>query len=468
MSPRHQLEPFLNPRSLAVVGANPNTGEQSFNVVENLESLGYGGVVHPVNPNYDQVLGRPCYPDVTRIPGEVDLAIIVTPRRAVPQVIRQCGEKGVRAAIVVGQGFADAADDEGRELQLEVVRAAREAGVRILGPNTIGSANAFADFSTAFLKQTDVRKLPVAIVCQSGLFFGTVGRLRLLGKGLDLGNSADIDVSEAMEYFADDPEVKVIALHIEGVRDGKRFAETARRVTAKKPVLVLKTGRSEQAARAAQSHTGSMIGSDEVWDAVFKQAGVIRVNDINEMGDLVRAFSYLPMMAGRRAGIVTASGGIGIMSMDACARYGLDVPDLSPQVKERLNTMSPSWYSVGNPLDIWPLVMTSGKPFGETLQFTMMETLGDPNIDGIIVFAGAWFEGFDPPITRIMQEVAGAYPDKPIAWCPYEGWLFDLRQDDLARKLEDMGKGTIFETPDDALRALSRMADYTEYLSVRD
>ena len=463
MSSVSQLKPFLEPKSIAVVGANLNSGEQAFNVVENLANCGYQGKVYPVNPNYKEILGKKCYPSVKEIPGNVDLAIIVTPRKVVPQIVSQCGEKGIKAAIVVGQGFSDSADEEGKRLQQQLVEVARNGGVRILGPNTVGSANAFINFTTSFLKQTDIRKLPVGVVCQSGLFFGTVGRLRLLGKGLDLGNSCDIDVAEAMEYFAEDPEIKVIVLHIEGIRDGKRFREVAQRVVKKKPVLVLKTGRSERSARAAQSHTGSLVGKDEVWDAVFKQSGIIRADNIDELGDLVRAFSYLPPMKGRRVGVVTASGGIGIMTLDACAKHNLEVAELTPETKRRLTAMSPSWYRAGNPLDIWPLIISSSRPFGETLRAAMTEVLRDPRVNAIVVFAGAWFQGFKPLITDVMKETAGAFPDKPIAWCPYDGWLFDIHSRDLADKLEEAGRAAVFSIPDDAVRALSRLADYSEF-----
>lgn len=462
MSSVTQLKPFLEPRSIAVVGANPNSGEQAFNVVENLAHCGYQGQVYPINPNYAEILGKKCYPSVKEIPGDVDLAIIVTPRKVVPQIISQCGEKGIKAAIVVGQGFSDAADEEGKRLQQQLVEAARKGGVRILGPNTVGSANAFINFTTSFLKQTDIRKLPVGVVCQSGLFFGTVGRLRLLGKGLDLGNSCDIDVTEAMEYFAQDPQVKVIVLHIEGIRDGKRFREVAQRVVKKKPVIALKTGRSERSARAAQSHTGSLVGKDEVWDAVFKQCGIIRADNIDELGDLVRAFSYLPPLAGRGIGVVTASGGIGIMTLDACAKYNLEVVELSPEVKQRLTAMSPVWYKAGNPLDIWPLIINSPRPFGETLRMAMTEVLRDPRVNAIVVFAGAWFEGFKPLITDVMKETADAFPNKPIAWCPYDGWLFNIRSRDLQDKLEEAGRAAVFSIPEDAVKALSRLADYSE------
>jgi acetyltransferase len=461
MSSVTQLKPFLEPRSIAVVGANPNSGEQAFNVVENLAQCGYQGKVYPVNPNYKEILGKKCHATVTEIPGDVDLAIIVTPRAIVSGIVKQCGEKGIRAAIVVGQGFSDA-DEEGKRLQQELVEVARKSKVRILGPNTVGSANAFINFSAAFLKQTDIRKLPVGIVCQSGLFFGTVGRLRLLGKGLDLGNSCDIDVTEAMEYFAQDPQVKVIVLHIEGIRDGKRFREVAQRVVKKKPVIALKTGRSERSARAAQSHTGSLVGKDEVWDAVFKQCGIIRADNIDELGDLVRTFSYLPTMAGRGIGVVTASGGIGIMTLDACAKYNLEVVELSPEVKQRLTAMSPVWYKAGNPLDIWPAIMTSPRPFGETLKIVMTEVLRDPRVNAIVLFAGAWFQGFKPLITDVIKETADAFPDKPIAWCPYDGWLFNIRSRDLQDKLEEAGRAAVFSIPDDAVRALSKLADYSE------
>jgi len=466
MSSVTQLKPFLEPRSIAVVGANPNSGEQAFNVVENLAQCGYQGKVYPVNPNYKEILGRECYPSVKEIPGDVDLAIIVTPRAIVSGIVKQCGEKGIKAAIVVGQGFSDAADEEGKRVQQQLVEVARKGGVRILGPNTVGSANAFINFSAAFLKQTDIRKLPVAVVCQSGLFFGTVGRARLLGKGLDLGNSCDIDVAEAMEYFAEDPQVKVIVLHIEGIRDGKRFREVARRVVKKKPVIALKTGRSERSARAAQSHTGSLVGKDEVWDAVFKQCGIIRADNIDELGDLVRAFSYLPTMAGRGIGVVTASGGIGIMTLDACAKYNLEVVELSPETVRRLNAMSPVWYKASNPLDIWPLIINSPRPFGETLRMAMTEVLRDPGVNAIVVFAGAWFEGFKPLITDVMKETADAFPNKPIAWCPYDGWLFNIHSRDLADKLEEAARAAVFSIPDDAVRALARLAEYSDLRNI--
>ena len=311
---------------------------------------------------------------------------------------------------------------------------------------------------------TDIRRVPVGLVCQSGLFFGSLGRLRLLGKGLDVGNACDVDVTDGLEYFAQDPDVKVIVLHVEGVKDGRRFREVAGRVAREKPVLALKTGKTKRAASAAQSHTGSLVGRDEVWDAVLRQCGVIRAKDLNELGDLVQAFTHLPLMAGRRVGVITAMGSVGVISMDACADYGLEVAELSPEVRRRLDGMSPPWSRAGNPLDIWPMMMTSRQPLGETLRALMGQVLGDPGVDGVLLFAGAWFEVFSPPATDVVREMADAFPDKPIAWCPYEGWLADIRAGDVAEKLEQAGKAAVFSSPEDALRALARLAGYREFL----
>ena len=459
-----QLKPFLEPKSLAVVGANPNSGEMAFNVVENLAQSGYRGKVYPVNPNYSKILGQKCYHSLKEIPGEVDLAIILTSRTVVPNIVKQCGENGIKAAIVVGQGFAEAEDEEGKRLQQRVVEAARKGGVRVLGPNTFGSANAYINFSTAFHKQMDMKKWPVGVISQSGLFFGTMGRLRLIGKGIDVGNTCDVDFADALEYFERDPQVKVIVLHIEGINNGQRFKEVAQRVARVKPVLAMKTGRSERAAHAAQSHTASLIGDDAVWDAVFKQCGIIRARSLDELGDLVRAFLYLPLMRGRGIGIATGSGGIGIMSMDACAEHNLEVVGLSPGTRRRLKAMSPAWHRIGNPLDTWPIVMLAPRPLAETFQALVTEVLKDPKVNGLVFFGGAWFEHLIPPITQVISALADSFPNKPLAFTFCEGWLYETRARDLSDKLEQIGKGAIFSNPDDAVRALARLADYYEFL----
>jgi len=459
----NRLKPVLEPESIAVIGAQPHSGEQSFNIIENLESYGYGGRVYPVNPRYGEVLGRRSYPTVLEIPDDVDLAIISTPRGVVPEIIRQCAYKAVKAAIVVGQGFADATDEAGKRLQQELVEISRRSNIRILGPNTVGAANAFANFSSAFTRQMDMCRIPVAIISQTGMLFGTFEGLKLLGKGIDLGNACDIDFSDALEYFEQDPQIKVIALHMEGVRDIERFKRVIRRVAMRKPVLVLKAGINEQAARMAQTHTASLIGRDEVWEAFFKQCGVIRVSDIDEMGDLVRAFCYLPPMRGRSLGIVSVSGGFGIMGMDACAKYGLNVAQLSPPTMLELEDMAPPWLGVGNPLDIWPIMMTSSQPLGQAFRTVLIKVLSDHRVNAVILIAGVWFDRVSPAVTEVIMEMVDSFPDKPIVWCPYEGWLYRIRIDELADKLQKVGKSTVFSSPDRAVKALAKLSWYYEF-----
>ncbi|GAI42463.1 unnamed protein product, partial [marine sediment metagenome] len=260
-------------------------------------------------------------------------------------------ERGIKAITVVGQGFADS-DAEGKALQAEMVRIAREGGARIVGPNTFGTANAFINFNSSYV-QMDMKKVPTGIICQTGLFFGGLPKFPILGKGIDIGNACDIDFSDGLEYFEDDPEVKVILLYIEGMRDGRRFLDVAGRVAKKKPIIAIKSGQSEEAAQATQSHSGSLAGRDEVYDAAFRQCGVIRVTTAEEFDDLSKAFLHLPLMKGRGVGIITNTGGGGIMATDACTRHNLDLAKLSPESLRELDAIAPPWQDFQNPADIW-------------------------------------------------------------------------------------------------------------------
>ncbi|MDY7032623.1 MAG: CoA-binding protein, partial [Thermodesulfobacteriota bacterium] len=282
-----QLRLFFEPRSVALVGVSSRTGVYSFNILENILDLGYKGEVYPVNPRSKEILGKKTSPCISEIGTDVDLAVISTPRSQLPGIIKECIRCGIKAVIVVGQGFADARDEEGKRLQREIEGMIRGTETRVVGPNTIGVSNPFIDFSTSFVKQPEMKRLPIGIISQTGMFSGSFPDLNILGKGIDLGNACDIDFSDCLEYFENDQDTKILFLHIEGIKDGRRFMEVARRVAKKKPILALKTGVSPSSAQVAQSHTGSIIGNNEVWDAVFEQSGIIRVNDFDEIGDLV-------------------------------------------------------------------------------------------------------------------------------------------------------------------------------------
>lgn len=373
----------MEPRSVALVGLTRETGFTSWNALEHLLRYGYKGEMYPINPAADEILGVKCYPSVKDIPGEVDLAVILVPPVSSLGLVKECTEKGIKAIIVVGQGLADG-DDEGRRLQQEIIRIANDGGARILGPNTFGAGNAFHNFNSAFVPM-DMHRIPVGVICQTGMFMSGLPDFPMVGKGIDLGNTGDIDFSDGLEYFEDDPEVKVILMYIEGISNGRRFLEVARRVAMRKPIIALKGGRSEGSARATRSHTGNLAGKDEVYGAAFKQCGVIRVDGEEEFNDLSRAFINLPLMRGRSVGIVTITGGGGILAADACARHGLRLAKLSPASMERMQAIAPEWQSFANPADIWPPSRIAGHPLGEVLYTAIDSMLADSNVDGLLV-----------------------------------------------------------------------------------
>ena len=455
------MKALLEPESVAVIGASRQTGETSLNIVENLLGYDYGGRIYPVNPKAKELLGLNVYPSIKDLPEKVDLAVLSTPRHLVPGLIRECGEAGVRVVIVVGQGFRDAKDEEGEQLHQEILQVVEETGVRVLGPNTIGSANAFLNFSTSFAKN-QLERIPVGLACQTGIFLGRIHGQGLIGKGVDLGNAADIDFVDAMEYFETDPQVKVIALHIEGIPRGEKFLRTAERVSKKKPIIALKTGNSGRAAQSAMSHTGSLVGKSETWDAALKQSGVIRVQDIDELMDLAKAFAFLPLMKGKRTAIITLSGGMGIASLDALDRYGLEPAELSPETRNRLEEIAPSWFVIGNPLDIWPVMMVADAPWVDTYRMAIHTLLADPQIDGLILIGPTWMEYISPGISEIIVEASEDAKNKPVASWLYEGWLFDIDDVDIELKVRSKGKGAIFPSPERAARALGRLAEYAE------
>jgi acetyltransferase len=293
------------------------------------------------------------------------------------------------------------------------------------------------------------------------LFFGGLPKFPILGKGIDIGNACDIDFSDGLEYFEDDPEVKVILLYIEGIRDGRRFLDVAGRVAKKKPIIAIKSGQSEEAAHATQSHSGSLAGRDEVYDAAFRQCGVIRVNSAEEFDDLSKAFLHLPLMKGRGVGIITNTGGGGIMATDACKRHNLDLAKLSPESSRKLDAIAPPWQDFENPADIWPPSMISGHPLPEVIRTTVEAFLADDNIHGVImIMPGFPLQYapilFDPVVLDIKFE-------KPAVI-----WLYGTDVEGLASWLERTGKILYYPTMDRALNVLSKLNQYYEYLNRDD
>jgi acetyltransferase len=327
-----------------------------------------------------------------------------------------------------------------------------------LGPNTFGTANAFTNFSSTFIK-IKMRRHPIGIICQTGAFLMGFSELAFIGKGLDLANACDVSFSEGLKYFESDPETKIIALHIEGTHDTKAFVSMSRDIARKKPVLALKTGHSEQAAKVAQSHTGSLTGRKEVWQAAFKQAGIIEARDLEELIDLVRTFSVLPLMKNPKIGVITISGALGVMAIDASKNLDIKIDKLSPKTRKVLNAMAPSWLKVSNPVDIWPIMITA-EPITKLLIDGLEALLSDQEV-GAVLFICAAFDGkWATSLCQISSEAAAAHPDKPLV-CS----IYGPSAGQAIQEMQDVGKVVGFHTPERALNALARLNEYSRLRS---
>ncbi len=358
---RERLEAFFNPRSIAIIGASRSPRKVGYQILYNLLKCGYRGRIYPINPAADKILGLKVYPSILDVPDEVDLAVVAIPAPKVPQAVDEAGRKGVKAVIVISGGFKEIGG-EGAKLEEKLVETVRKYGMRLIGPNCIGIYVPKTGVSTMFITP-DRMGLPghgpIAFLSQSGAFGIAVldwAAMRGMGisKFVSLGNKADVDEVELLYYLKDDPETHVITLYIEGIEAGRgrEFMKALREVTPRKPVVVLKAGRTEAGARAVSSHTGSLAGSDIVYDAAFKQSGAIRAYGMEELFDYAMALALQPPAAGPRVAILTAGGGSGVMATDAAIDLGLQVPRLSDRVVEKLRKVLLPFASPYNPVDV--------------------------------------------------------------------------------------------------------------------
>ncbi|MFH1351567.1 MAG: CoA-binding protein [Pseudomonadota bacterium] len=457
---KHYLDVFMDPRSVAIIGASRKMGEGNFNVIENMMVFGFRGKIYPVNPLADEIMGMRCYKDVREIGEIIELAIISAPREQIPQIVEDCSSVGIKGAIVVPQGFADA-DGVGKVLQDRLTQIARQRGIRIIGPNTLGVVNAFSGFTSSFMPIKRER-VPVGVICQSGVFFvGSSNFTGMMGKGIDIGNGCDLDFADALEYFGEDDEIRVIFMHVEGLRDGRRFFDVAKKVARRKPILALKTARSLKGVRAASSHSGALAGQFEVFDAAFRQSGIISANDPEEILDYTKTFLHLPPMKGNRVGIVTYTGVAGIILIDALQENGLEVAELSEHTIQRIKELSPDWMPIQNPMDIWPALMKHGMNF--VFEISIREVIQDPAVDGVICVALApdlsKYGSLDG--TGVIKKVADSFTSKPVV-----AWLYGPTQSIISERLEEGGRVMTFPTLTRAARALAALHGRERFLQV--
>jgi acyl-CoA synthetase (NDP forming) len=376
---------LFNPESIAMIGATNNIGKWGAIVFLNILMGGYQGKLYPVNPKGEMVFNHPAYPKLTDIPEPVDLAVIAIPARVTKEAVEECIRKGIRMAIVITSDFSETGE-QGARLEKEIVEIARSGGLRLVGPNTMGIFSASARL-TALMPPVRPRRGAVSLVSQSG----NIGT-QMLGWGekfavgfskyVSSGNEGDLRSEDYLDCLGRDPDTRVILFYIEGLDDGREFLTKARNITPRKPIIAFKGGRTEAGSRAAKSHSGAMAGVREVYEAAFRQAGILWASTTEEMLELAAAFSSLPLPRGNRIGILTRGGGWGVITADACNELGLEVPPLDESIIRRLDSLLPAFWSRGNPVD---MVATMGMdPYMECLE----ALISWEKVDAVISLSG--------------------------------------------------------------------------------
>jgi acetyl coenzyme A synthetase (ADP forming)-like protein len=404
---------LMRPAAVAVIGASAEDGKIGNSVMKNLINGGYAGEIYPVNPKAEEILGRKAYKSVGDIPGEVDVAVFAVPAKFVVGAVEEVGRKGIPAAVLIPSGFAETGDVE---LQERLVATALEHKVRLLGPNIYGYYSTHQNLCATFCTPYDV-KGGVALTSQSGgIGMAILGFARTTKMGVSaivgLGNKSDIDEDDLLTFFEADDNTTCVAMHLEDLKDGRAFVETAKRVTGKKPVVVLKAGRTAMGARAASSHTGALAGDDKVYDDILRQAGVVRAYGLNDMLEYARGLPVLPTPRGENVVIITGAGGSGVLLSDACVANGLDLMEIPPDLDEAFRAFIPPFGAAGNPIDI-----TGGEP-PTTYEATIRLGLEDPRIHALIL--GYWHTIVTPPMVfaeltaRVAEEARAKGIDKPI------------------------------------------------------
>ncbi len=455
---KSSLECFFEPKSVAVIGASSTIGKIGNVIFQNFVMGHFKGKVYPINPRLDEIIGIKCYASVKDIPEEIDLAIIAIPAKFVPQVMQECGEKGVKCVIVVSAGFAEIGG-EGTKLEQEIIHTAKKFHMRLLGPNCIGVFDSNTYVDTIFLpivRMSRPNSGPIAIVSQSGAFMSslldwTAAEGLGLSKAISIGNKADVDESDLLEYLANDPFTKVITAYLESIENGNTFIRVAKKVTKQKPIILMKAGRTKGGASAAASHTGALAGSDEVIDAVLRQLGILRVENSEQMLDLANALAFQPHAKGDRILIVTNGGGAGVMSVDKLEQLGLEVPILSEDLQNQMMQHYPPYCVARNPVDL------TGDTDAERYRIALELGLKSDEVDAALVILLFQTPSLEIEAVEVVQNAQRF--KKPIVVACVGGELAAV----FSRKLEKFDI-PVYSIPERAAFAMWGLVQYGKWL----
>jgi acetyltransferase len=450
---QHYLHPLFNPRSVAVFGVSEKEDSVAGTLFKNMRKSGFTGMVFPVNPKHDVIYGEHCYGYASELPETPELALIATPAPTVAQVLEDCGARGIRHAIVLSAGFREVGA-KGVALEESILAVARKHDIRFIGPNCLGIQRPSIGLNATF-SQGATLSGDLALVSQSGaLCTSMLDWAEANGIGfssvISTGASADLDFGEILDYLAYDPATKGILLYIEGIRDARGFMSALRATSRFKPVVLVKVGRHEAGSKAVQSHTGALVGSDAVFDALVRRAGVVRVNTILQLFSCARALSTHIKPTGNRLAIVTNGGGPGVMATDRAVDLNVQLAELGPQTVARLNEVLPASWSHGNPVDI------IGDAPADRYHHAVDACLHDPGVDGVLVM-------LTPQAMSRPTEAADAVIDvakgcsKPVITC----WMGEAQVADGRRRFKEAGI-PYFTTPEPAVEVFSFLSAFYE------
>ncbi|HLD60043.1 MAG TPA: CoA-binding protein [Candidatus Bilamarchaeaceae archaeon] len=446
------LKYIFEPKSIAVVGASQTANKIGNVVIKNLVAGHFGGQVYAVNPKYNEVLGKPCFQKVSDIPGSVDCIIIATPAKSIPLILEDAAKKKVKGAVILSGGFGEVGE---QDLEKQVFDIATKNEIAIIGPNCLGAFNPYSKIDSIFLPMYKLERPnpgDIAFVTQSGAVGSTIIDIAAhfgigISKFISFGNGTVLNESDFLDFLENDKQTKSIILYLEGAKDGRRLLETMKKVNAKKPIIALKAGKFEASKEAAKSHTGNLAGNYLAYQAAFRQAKVIEADNLEELFDFVKIFAQ-PLPKGKRIGIITNGGGMGVLTADEIERNNLKLAKFSDQTVQVVKGILPPYGNVGNPLD---LIADAGVEAYEKVIEAMMQ---DPNIDALAIIT--LFQ--TPPMDeRVLHILTKASDDrrKPICVIAVGGSYTEV-----FRKVLDQNYVPTYGSPHAAIKALKKLVDY--------
>jgi acetyl coenzyme A synthetase (ADP forming)-like protein len=455
------LEPFFNPKTVAVVGASARKASVGGVIFRNFLKPAFKGVVYPINPRATDVLGIPSYERVSSIPEPVDLTVIAVPAGIVPHIMKDCEQKAVKAVIIISGGFKETGS-EGAYLEEQVIEIAQRSGIRVIGPNCVGVYDTNTGVDTTFLPASRMGrpgKGYISFISQSGAFAAAVLDMNAqsglgVSRVVSFGNKADVNEIDLIRYLGADTETRVIVEYLEGLSPstGGSYIQTAKLVTQQKPIIVVKSGRSKRGSAAAASHTGALAGDSRLYDFAFHQAGILSARDFEDGFEMAKALASQPPAEGNRILIVTDAGGAGVMTVDACEALGLTVPETPEKEKQFLREAFPGYCSVHNPIDL------TGDTDAQRYQVAFDTLLGKPHYDAAIAIVMMQVPLLNLDIVDRLVAIVRKY-NKPLVALT-AGGRFTMKG---ARLLEEAGIPAM-PTPARAAKALWALVEYGQHL----